>query len=112
MLRLQESPGIPNTRHFWLEVFGAGRSNHDGSFLSDANVAAAHRLTTLLIAASWLDEYKEARSAPPPVVHDRQVTTSDSTVDGRRTRLTLGTDTPPDLLRFMQQVAAAYGIEP
>ncbi|QZZ54618.1 hypothetical protein MyxoNM_35835 [Myxococcus xanthus] len=35
----------------------------------------------------------------------------ESTVDGRRTRLTLDSDTPPDILRFMPQVAAAYGIE-
>ncbi|WP_237080039.1 hypothetical protein [Myxococcus xanthus] len=75
------------------------------------NAADAHRLTTLLIAARRLDEYKEDRSAPPPFVHARQVTTSESTVDGQRTRLTLDIDTPPDTLRVMQQVAAAYGIE-
>ncbi|WP_257792679.1 hypothetical protein [Myxococcus xanthus] len=39
------------------------------------------------------------------------MTTFESIVDGRRTRLTLGSDTPPNILRFMQQVAAAYGIE-
>ncbi|WP_434347070.1 hypothetical protein ACN6A1_01575 [Myxococcus virescens] len=39
------------------------------------------------------------------------MTTSESTVDGWRTRLTLGSDTPPDILRFMNPVAAAYGIE-
>ncbi len=37
---------------------------------------------------------------------------SESTVDGQRTRLPLGSDTPPDILRVMQQRAAAYGIEP
>ncbi|QQR44170.1 hypothetical protein JKA73_35175 [Myxococcus xanthus] len=74
-------------------------------------MANAHRLTTSLIAASRLNEYKEDGSAPSPLAHDRQVTMSESTVDGRRTRLTLGSDTPPDILRFMQQVAAAYGIE-
>lgn len=68
-------------------------------------------ITTLLIAVSRLDEYREDRSAPPPFAHDRQVTTFEFTVDGRRTRLTLDSDTPPDILRFMKQVATAYGIE-
>ncbi|WP_255508457.1 hypothetical protein [Myxococcus sp. AB056] len=40
------------------------------------------------------------------------MTTFEFTVDGRRTRLTLDSDTPPDILRFIQQVTAAYGIEP
>ncbi|WP_237077796.1 hypothetical protein [Myxococcus xanthus] len=102
---------MPNPRHFSLKVFGDGRFKRNGSLLSDVNAADAHRLTTLLIAASRLDEYKEGRSVPRPFAHDRQVTTSESTVDGRRTRLTLVSDMPPDILRFMQQVAAAYGIE-
>ncbi|WP_240462399.1 hypothetical protein [Myxococcus sp. CA018] len=102
---------MPNTRHFWLEVFGDARFKRNGSFLSDVNAANAHRLTTLLIAVSRLDEFKEDRSAPPPFAHGRQVTTFEFTVDGRRTGLTLDSDTPPDILRFMQQEAAAYGIE-
>ncbi|CAM4386107.1 MULTISPECIES: hypothetical protein [Myxococcus] len=66
MLRLQKSPGIPNPRHFWLEVFGDGRSKRNGSSLSKANAADAHRLTMLLIAARRLDEYKEDHSALLP----------------------------------------------
>ncbi|WP_255217304.1 hypothetical protein [Myxococcus sp. AM010] len=111
VLRLQKTPGMPNTRSFWLEVFADGRFKRNGPLLSEVNADDAHRLTTLLIAASRLSELKEGRSAPPPPAHDGQETTLEFTVNGRRTRLTLGNDTPPFMLRFMKQVATAYGLE-
>lgn len=109
-IRLEKSPGMPNTRHYWLHVFEDGRFTLSGSRKAEVNSTDASRLTTLLIAASRLGEHEDFLGVPLSQAHDRQMTTFEFSVEGRRTRVTLGSDTPPDILRFMQQVAAAYGI--
>ncbi|ATB51064.1 hypothetical protein [Corallococcus macrosporus] len=107
VLTLQKTPGMPGTRDFWLEVHA------DGRFMFSRTVRGtdAHRLTTLLIAARRLRVSDNGRQAARPPAHDEQVTTLSWQVDGRRTQVTLGRDTPYSVMQFARQMAAAYGIE-
>jgi hypothetical protein len=110
VLELSKSPGMPNTRHFTLEVFADGRFEVSRPREHDSRGADVHRLTTLLIAASRLPQ--DSRPAfPRPFVHDAQTTTVSYDVAGRRTRVTLDSDTPSDIQDFVKQVAAAYDVE-
>ncbi|NPC69894.1 hypothetical protein HPP05_09045 [Corallococcus exiguus] len=110
VLELSKSPGMPNTRHFNLEVFADGRFEVRRPREHDSRGSDVHRLTTLLIAASRLPA-ERGPSFPRPFAHDAQTRSVTYVVAGRRIRVTLDADTPPDILSFANRMAAAYDVE-
>jgi len=63
-----------------------------------------------LIAAAGLKRLSEV-FASSPCAHGRREARPSVRVDGRHKRVALDGDMPPDIRRFVHQVAA-YGIEP
>ncbi|RKH95853.1 hypothetical protein [Corallococcus sp. AB038B] len=110
VLELSKSPGMPNTRHFNLEVFADGRFEVRRPREHDSRGSDVHRLTTLLIAASRLPA-ESGPSFPRPFMHDAQTRSVTYVVAGRRIRVTLDADTPPDIQNFADRMAAAYDVE-
>ncbi|CAM3550674.1 hypothetical protein G4177_32360 [Corallococcus sp. ZKHCc1 1396] len=110
VLKLSKSPGMPNTRHFSLEAFADGRFERRVSRESDFQGLDVHQLTTLLIAASRMGEVR-GPSGPPPFAHDKQKTSVTFPVSGGTRKVTLDPETSPEVEGFVQQVAAAYGLE-
>ncbi|MBN8465231.1 hypothetical protein JYJ95_01805 [Corallococcus exiguus] len=110
VLELSKSPGMPNTRHFNLEVYADGRFEVSRPREHDSRGSDVHRLTTLLIAASRLPA-ESGPAFPRPFMHDAQTRSVTYVVAGRRIRVTLDADTPPDIQNFANRMAAAYDVE-
>jgi len=110
VLSLEQVEGTAGAPVLSLEVCGDGRYVLRRPGVPVESGRDAHRLTTLLIAASPLGRDAAWAATGSNGAPDKRTTTLALHVDGRDTRLTLEEQTPYWIRQLFQKVADAYGL--